>query len=141
MTGNAAHGSRRTPMTTGFPNLFLVTGPGSPSVPSNMMVSIEQHVGWIANCLAEPRRRGAEADGDAEDAWVAHVNQVAHGTPYPRAASWYMGANVQGKPRVFMPCIGGVDAYRRRCEEVAARVYKGFQIAGTASRQLAEAGE
>ena len=135
MTGNAAHGSRRTPMTAGFPNLFLVTGSGSPPVPGNMTVSIEQHVGWIANCLAELRRRGAEADGDAEDAWVAH------GTPYPRAASWYMGANVQGKPRVFMPCIGGVDAYRRRCEEVAARGYKGFQIAGTASRQLAEAGE
>ena len=118
-------------MTAGFPNLFLITGPGSPSVLSNMMFSIEQHVEWIADCLAHLRRRGAEgieADRDAEDAWVAHVNEVAHRTLYPRAASWYMGANVQGKPRVFMPYIGGVDAYRRRCEEVAARGYEGFRV-------------
>ena len=130
-------------MTAGFPNLFLITGPGSPSVLSNMMFSIEQHVEWIADCLVHLRRQGAdgiEAEPDAEDAWVAHVNEVAHRTLYPRAASWYMGANVQGKPRVFMPYIGGVDAYRQRCEEVAGRGYEGFRIAMPA-RQLATAGE
>jgi len=131
-------------MTAGFPNLFLITGPGSPSVLSNMIFSIEQHVEWIADCLAHLRRRDAEAieaELDAEDAWVAHVNEVAHRTLYPRAASWYMGANVQGKPRVFMPYIGGVDAYRRRCEEVAAAGYEGFRVAMPAARQFAAAGE
>jgi cyclohexanone monooxygenase len=115
----------------GFPNLFTITGPGSPSVLSNMIVSIEQHVDWIADCLRFMRARGRrciEATVAAEDAWVAHVNEVGHLTLYPRAASWYMGANVPGKPRIFMPYIGGVGVYRQKCDEVAARDYEGFTL-------------
>jgi cyclohexanone monooxygenase len=109
-------------MTAGFPNMFMVTGPGSPSVLSNMIVSIEQHVDWIADCLAYLREHGLdriEPSRAAEDDWV-----------YPSAASWYMGANVPGKPRVFMPYIGGVGAYRVKCDEIAAAGYAGFDLAG-----------
>ena len=115
----------------GFPNLFIITGPGSPSVLSNMIVSIEQHVDWIAECLTYLRahQRGAiEATPAAENAWVAHVNEVGHATLYPRANSWYMGANVPGKPRVFMPYIGGVGTYRQICDDVAAKGYAGFAV-------------
>jgi cyclohexanone monooxygenase len=118
-------------MSAGFPNLFIITGPGSPSVLSNMIVSIEQHVDWIADCLVHMRRQGVatmEASGEAEDKWVAHVNEVAHGTLYPQANSWYMGANIPGKPRIFMPYIGGVGVYRRICDEVAAKGYEGFLL-------------
>jgi cyclohexanone monooxygenase len=118
-------------MSAGFPNLFIITGPGSPSVLSNMMVSIEQHVDWIADCIASMRDRGLdtmEAKRDAEDNWVAHVNEVAHGTLYPQANSWYMGANIPGKPQIFMPYIGGVGAYRQICNEVAAKGYEGFAM-------------
>ena len=115
-------------MTAGFPNLFLITGPGSPSVLSNMIVSIEQHVEWIAECIDFIGDTEIEADAAAEDDWVEHVNAVAHQTLYPRAASWYMGANIPGKPRVFMPYIGGVGAYRKRCAEVAANGYEGFVL-------------
>ena len=115
----------------GFPNLFTITGPGSPSVLSNMIVSIEQHVDWIADCLVHLRARGQariEATVEAEDAWVAHVNEVGHMTLYPLAKSWYMGANVPGKPRIFMPYIGGVGVYRQKCDEVAAAGYAGFTL-------------
>ncbi|MCK2215559.1 NAD(P)/FAD-dependent oxidoreductase [Actinomadura sp. ATCC 31491] len=118
-------------MTAGFPNLFTITGPGSPSVLSNMMVSIEQHVDWIARCLERLRAGGIaviDADPVAEDAWVAHVNEVASFTLYPRADSWYMGANIPGKPRVFMPYVGGVGAYRDKCDQVAADGYEGFVL-------------
>jgi len=118
-------------MTAGFPNLFMVTGPGSPSVLSNMVVSIEQHVDWITDCIdyLNGRQLGAiEATGEAEDAWVAHVNEVADTTLYPLAKSWYLGANVPGKPRVFMPYVGGVGPYREKCDEVAARGYEGFAL-------------
>jgi cyclohexanone monooxygenase len=127
----------------GFPNLFLITGPGSPSVISNMIVSIEQHVDWIADCigyLRERDRESIEPTAEAEDAWVAHVNEVGYRTLYPQANSWYMGANIPGKPRVFMPYIGGVGAYRQKCDEVAARGYEGFEIAphpGSATAQAA----
>ncbi|WP_149536762.1 flavin-containing monooxygenase [Siccirubricoccus phaeus] len=117
--------------SAGFPNLFMITGPGSPSVLSNMIVSIEQHVDWIAQCLAELRQKGLtriEAEREAEDKWVEHNNEVAHRTLYPRAGSWYMGANVKGKPRVFMPYIGGVGTYRKICDEVAAESYRGFRL-------------
>ncbi len=120
-------------MTAGFPNMFMITGPGSPSVLSNMMVSIEQHVDWVSDCLANLTRQGSEvieAELAAEDAWVAHVNEVAYKTLYPKAASWYMGANVEGKPRVFMPYIGGVGAYRDKCDAIAAAGYKGFLMQG-----------
>src|SRR3974390_1347861 len=102
--------------TVGFPNLFLITGPGSPSVLSNMAVSIEQHVDWVSACIAHMRRAGfdvIEATPTAEAAWVQHVNDYADITLATRANSWYMGANVPGKPRVFLPYIGGVDRYRR----------------------------
>ena len=117
--------------TAGFPNLFTITGPGSPSVLSNMIVSIEQHVDWIADCLVYLRERalaGIEAIVDAEDEWVAHVNEVGHATLYPLANSWYMGANVPGKPRIFMPYVGGVGAYRQKCDDVAAKGYEGFAL-------------
>ncbi|HET7038188.1 MAG TPA: NAD(P)/FAD-dependent oxidoreductase [Thermomicrobiaceae bacterium] len=117
--------------SAGFPNLFLITGPGSPSVLSNMIVSIEQHVEWIADCLAylgEHDRHRIEADGAAEDAWVEHVDEVGNSTLYPLANSWYVGANIPGKPRVFMPYIGGVGTYRRICDEVAAEGYRGFTL-------------
>ena len=115
----------------GFPNLFTITGPGSPSVLSNMIVSIEQHVDWIADCLTHLRAHGRasiEPTVEAEDAWVAHVNEVGHATLYPRANSWYMGANVPGKPRIFMPYIGGVAVYRQKCDEVARKGYEGFTL-------------
>jgi cyclohexanone monooxygenase len=118
-------------MSAGFPNLFIITGPGSPSVLSNMIVSIEQHVDWITDCLDHMRKRGLEvmeAEQGAEDKWVAHVNEVAHGTLYPQANSWYMGANIPGKPRIFMPYIGGVGVYRQICNDVAARGYEGFVL-------------
>jgi cyclohexanone monooxygenase len=120
-------------MSAGFPNLFIITGPGSPSVLSNMIVSIEQHVDWIADCLAYMRDHDLwtiEANKDAEDNWVAHVNEVAYTTLYPQANSWYMGANIPGKPRIFMPYIGGVGAYRQICSDVAAKGYEGFALAG-----------
>jgi cyclohexanone monooxygenase len=118
-------------MSEGFPNLFVITGPGSPSVLSNMIVSIEQHVDWIADCLSYMRRRALtsiEATAEAEERWVAHVNEVAQMTLYPQANSWYMGANIPGKPRIFMPYIGGVGVYRRICDDVAAKDYEGFAL-------------
>ena len=127
-------------MTAGFPNMFMITGPGSPSVLSNMIVSIEQHVDWISDCLAHlsaAQLDCIEPTQAAEDAWVAHVNEVAHTTLYPSAASWYMGANIPGKPRVFMPYIGGVGAYRQKCDAVAANGYEGFELAGPADVAVA----
>jgi cyclohexanone monooxygenase len=119
--------------TTGFPNLFTITGPGSPSVLSNMPVSIEQHVEWIRDCLRFLDRCGAEtieAVPEAEDAWTEHVSQVAAKTLYPRAASWYMGANIAGKARTFLPYIGGVANYRKICDDVASSEYRGFRVPG-----------
>jgi cyclohexanone monooxygenase len=117
--------------TAGFPNLFTVTGPGSPSVLVNMLVAIEQHVDWVADCIAYLRERNLasiDATVEAEDAWVDHVNQVANRTLFPVANSWYMGANVPGKPRVFMPYIGGFPRYREICDDVAANKYRGFAL-------------
>ena len=101
--------------TTGFPNLFLITGPGSPSVLSNMAVSIEQHVDWVLDCLGHLAHRGfdvIEPTEMAEAGWTQHVNDCADITLFPAANSWYMGANVPGKPRVFLPYCAGVDFYR-----------------------------
>jgi cation diffusion facilitator CzcD-associated flavoprotein CzcO/acetyl esterase/lipase len=120
-------------MTTGFPNFFTITGPGSPSVLSNMVVSIEQHVDWIAACLTrmrEERLDVIEPTPVAEAGWVQHVNDCADITLYPRAESWYMGANVPGKPRVFLPYVGGVDRYRRTCNDVVRGGYLGFAFDG-----------
>ena len=116
----------------GFPNLFLVTGPGSPSVFSNMVVSIEQHVDWITDAIGHLRERGLrsmEPTEDAQDAWVAHVAEVADFTLMSQADSWYMGANVPGKPRVCMPYLGGVGPYAQRCREIADAGYEGFALA------------
>ena len=113
----------------GFPNLFMITGPGSPSVLSNMIVSIEQHADWIADCidhLRENHLATIEATTEAESEWVQHVNDVGHATLYPQANSWYMGANIPDKPRMFMPYIGGVGVYREKCDAVAAKGYEGF---------------
>jgi cyclohexanone monooxygenase len=129
-------------MSVGFPNLFIITGPGSPSVLSNMIVSIEQHVDWIADCIAFMRSRGLEvmeAEREAEEKWVAHVNEVANATLYPQANSWYMGANIPGKPRIFMPYIGGVGAYRQICNDVAVKGYEGFAMTAAAPAQQAAA--
>lgn len=118
-------------MVAGFPNLFTVTGPGSPSVLANMVFAIEQHVDWIAECLRSMRARDMdtiEADAQAQNQWVEHVNEVAGRTLFPQANSWYVGANIPGKPRVFMPYAGGVVPYRRKCEEVAENNYQGFHL-------------
>ena len=117
----------------GFPNLFTVTGPGSPSVLSNMIVSIEQHVDWIARCISDLDQRGAqtiEATTEAEDEWIAHVNDVAQNTMFTAKScnSWYLGANIPGKPRIFMPYVGGVGVYREKCDEVARNGYQGFEL-------------
>jgi len=123
----------------GFPNLFAVTGPGSPSVLSNMVVSIEQHVDWIAGCLEHMRREGLaviEATEAAEAGWVQHVNDFGDITLFPRANSWYMGSNVPGKPRVFLPYVGGVGTYRTICDEVVTRDYLGFRFEGPAGVRI-----
>jgi cation diffusion facilitator CzcD-associated flavoprotein CzcO len=114
----------------GFPNFFTVTGPGSPSVLCNMPVAIEQHVEWITDCIAHMRRRAlktVEASEAAVDDWVGQVNAAAAATLLPQAKhSWYLGANVPGKPRVFMPYAGGMAHFRKICADVAARNYEGF---------------
>ena len=115
----------------GFPNLFTITGPGSPSVLTNMMVSIEQHVNWIADCIAALRAQGhatIEARREAQDAWVEHVNAVADRTLYPMCNSWYLGANMPGKTRVFMPLVG-FPPYVEKCRDVVAKGYEGFVLA------------
>lgn len=118
-------------MVAGFPNLFTVTGPGSPAVFSNMFVSIEQHVDWIANCIGYVQQHGKQQIGttdEAEGAWQHHINEVAAHTLFPQSTSWYMGDNIPGKPRTLMAYIGGVAAFRQRCDEVAAQGYPGFVI-------------
>ena len=120
--------------SAGFPNLFTITGPQSPSVLSNMPVSIEQHVEFIARIIGDVRDRGAatiEPTREAEDAWVAHNQELAEATLFPTADTWYMGANIPGKPRVFLPNLDFVGPYRAKCDEVAANDYEGFAIAGT----------
>lgn len=117
----------------GFPNLFTVTGPGSPSVLCNMLVAIEQHVNWIGDCikyLRENNLQFIEPTDAAEQDWVAHVNEVAVGTMYtaPTCNSWYLGANIADKPRIFMPYVGGYPRYRDRCEQIAENDYEGFQL-------------
>jgi cation diffusion facilitator CzcD-associated flavoprotein CzcO len=116
----------------GFPNLFTVTGPGSPSVLCNMPVAIEQHVEWITDCIAHMREHGLtriEPTPEAVESWVAKVNAAADATLLPQAKhSWYLGANIRGKPRVFMPYAGGMAKYRKICAEVAAKDYEGFRL-------------
>ena len=113
----------------GFPNLFTVSGPGSPSVLSNMIVTIEQHVEWISDCinyLRDHDQHSIEADLDAEDYWVSLGNGIADMTLFPTCNSWYLGANVPGKPRIFMPFVAGFPMYREICDDVAGDSYRGF---------------
>ena len=115
----------------GFPNLFTITGPGSPSVLSNMIISIEQHVEWLSELFEYMRENDhavVEATEEAEDDWVQTVNVAASVTLFPQAESWYTGANVPGKPRVFMPFVGGTALYRQKCDEVASKGYEGFTL-------------
>jgi len=124
--------------TVGFPNFFTITGPGSPSVLSNMAVSIEQHVDWVADCLEHLRARDLETIEPtplAETGWNQHVDDGASITLYPTADSWYMGANVPGKPRAFLPYVAGVDTYRAACDEVVDRDYLGFRLSGPAGSE------
>ena len=118
----------------GFPNLFTITGPQSPSVLSNMPVSIEQHVEWVTECIDSMRKIGKtriEATPQAQEQWVAHVNEIVNATLMTGANSWYMSANIPGKPRAFLPYLGpeGVGGYRKKCDEVAAKGYEGFDLA------------
>lgn len=128
----------------GFPNLFVITGPGSPSVLSNMVLSIEHDAEWIRDCIvwmSANQVRSIEASPDAQKEWMAHVAEVATLTLHDRAASWYRGANVEGKKQVFMPYVGGVDAYQKRCRQVAEDGYSGFLTnRRTASPQTNNAG-
>jgi cyclohexanone monooxygenase len=129
-------------MTSGFPNLFLSTGPQSPSIVTNVIMSIEQHVEWIADCLAHLKARGLafiEADARAEEEWVAHTNDLASRTLFPSANSWFMGANIPGKPRVFLPYIGGFGNYTAICNDVVAAGYRGFHLSGTSEPARASA--
>ncbi|MEZ5815519.1 MAG: NAD(P)/FAD-dependent oxidoreductase [Hyphomicrobiaceae bacterium] len=116
----------------GFPNMFTITGPGSPSVLCNMPVPIEQHVEWVTDCIDHMRRNDIErieAKPEAVDKWVAHVNEAANATLLPEAHhSWYLGANVPGKPRVFMPYAGGMARFREICDDVASKGYEGFVL-------------
>lgn len=128
----------------GFPNMFLMTGPGSPGPLSNMVVSIEQHVEWICDCLAFTRDRKIhviEPSLEAQDAWVEHSQDVVSQTLYMHANSWYLGANVPGKPRVFMPYLGGVGVYRSKCTEVAQAGYVGFELVDASGKRTAQAPE
>jgi cyclohexanone monooxygenase len=118
-------------MVAGFPNMFIVTGPGSPGVKTQMIASIEQHVDWIADAidhLGKHQLDRIEPTPSAETDWVHHVNQVADSTLYPLANSWYVGANIPGKPRVFMPYVGGFDRYKKHCDAIAAQGYQGFTL-------------
>ena len=118
----------------GFPNLFTITGPQSPSVLSNVPVSIEQHVDWVTDCIDNMRKAGKttiEATPQAQEQWVAHVNEIVNSTLMTGANSWYMSANIPGKPRAFLPYLGpeGVGGYRKNCDEIAAKGYEGFELA------------
>ena len=121
-------------MANGYPNLFMVTGPGSPSVLSNMVVSIEQHVDWLSDAIARHRDAGVtvmEPTVEAQEEWLDHVHEVSADTPYvhPSCNSWYVGANIAGKTRTILPYTGGVGRYRDICDEVAADGYRGFVLA------------
>ncbi len=118
-------------MSNGFPNMFMIAGPGSPSVLTNMVVSIEQHVDWITDCLVTMRDRSEQSIEpflQVEDEWVESCNRAAERTLFMAGDSWYLGANVPGKPRVFMPYLGGVAVYRDICAEIAQNGYRGFSI-------------
>jgi cyclohexanone monooxygenase len=112
--------------------MFMITGPGSPSVLGNMPVSIEQHVDWICEAIAHMREHDLhyiEPTAEAERKWGEHVKELADGTLFTTTDSWYMGANIPGKPRVFLPYIGGFGTYRKLCQDVVEKGYEGFAFA------------
>ena len=114
--------------SAGFPNLFTISGPGSPSVLTNMVVTIEQHVNWIGDCLSYMEKKGyrtVEATVDAEIPWAERVKEVAETTLWTACDNWYQGTNIPGKPRVFMP-YADWPSYLAKCEEVVANAYEGF---------------
>src|SRR5262249_32797473 len=124
----------------GFPNLFMITGPGSPSVLASMIQSIEQHVDWMADCIGHMRDVDAatiEPTLASEDAWVEHVNDVAQASLRSTCSSWYVGANIPGRPRVFMPYIGGFPVYVQKCNEVMENGFAGFRLDGATGRNAA----
>jgi cyclohexanone monooxygenase len=128
-----AHGPRTNLglMTHGFPNLFIITGAGSPSVLVNMVVGIEHHVEWISDCLRYLKAHNLQtidSSKEAEDRWVSHVNAAANKTLLPLANSWFLGANIPGKPRVFMPYVAKIGVYRAECQQVADKAYEGFTL-------------
>ena len=128
--------------TAGFPNLFTITGPGSPSVLASMIQAIEQHVDWMADCMAHMRDIGAatiEPIQTYEDEWVEHVNEVSKVSLRSTCSSWYVGANIPGRPRVFMPYIGGFPVYVQKCNEVMSNGFEGFVIDGAERRQRSAA--
>ena len=116
----------------GFPNLFTITGPGSPSVLSNMPRSIELHVEWIGECInfiKKNKYKSIETTEKFSQSWIKEVNNAANSTLLPKAKhSWYLGANIPGKPRVFMPYVGGLNKYRKICEDVVKKNYEGFVL-------------
>jgi cyclohexanone monooxygenase len=123
-------------MTAGFPNMFTMTGPGSPAVLCNMFLSIEQHVDWVGRLLTTMAEQGhdvVEPTVEAEEEWTAHVDEAADATLYKHASSWYLGSNVPGKPRVFLPYAGGVGRYRKICDAVADDGYRGFVLGKAAA--------
>jgi cyclohexanone monooxygenase len=118
-------------MIAGFPNLFTVNGPGSPSVLANMIPTVEQHLDWIADCIAHMDAQGLdriEAEPEAQHAWADEVAEVASQTLYPLAKSWYMGDNVVGKRRMFLAYVGGFSTYTERCDQIAGAGYVGFKL-------------
>ncbi|MBT6274018.1 MAG: cyclohexanone monooxygenase, partial [Chromatiales bacterium] len=131
-------------MVAGIPNLLMINGPGSPSVKANMIIAIEQHTDWIMALLDHMNASGlnrVEAMGDAQAAWVEHTRELAEATLMPRADSWYVGANVPGKKRVYMPYFGGFEKYWKHCEEVAGDGYRGFKLSHHTNAAEAAAAE
>jgi cyclohexanone monooxygenase len=125
-------------MSAGFPNFFTITGPQSPSVLSNMPISIEQHVTFVGRIITDMAARGArtiEPSEQAEVAWGEHCAELVAPTLFGEADTWYMGANIPGKPRVFMPYLGFVGPYRQRCDEIADKGYEGFVFDGLGLRE------
>lgn len=124
--------------TAGFPNMFMITGPESPSVLGNMPITIEQHVEWIADCIQYLRKHEVdviEAKPEAEAEWSKHCRELADTTLYTKAESWYTGANIAGKARGFQIYVGGYAPYHQKCAEIAKNGYEGFTLK-TAQKSL-----
>jgi cation diffusion facilitator CzcD-associated flavoprotein CzcO len=118
----------------GFPNLFTVQGPGAPAAATNFVAALEQHVEWISDCIADLKARGVrtiEAQPSAQSEWIEHTTELVAPTVlvHPSCNSWYNGGNVPGKKRMYMGYVGGIPEYRRRCDEIAATGYAGFELA------------